>query len=73
MRIRRGRNNACGADLLISCAVRDIFAGETGKKGADLGRFSGTWDAGVVPPHGSRFVLLSNCRCDDTQQAVADF
>jgi hypothetical protein len=52
---------AAGETGPISCEVRDIFSGETGKEGADLGRFTGTWDAGVVPPHGSRFVLLSNC------------
>ena len=52
---------AVGSVGPISCEVRDIFSGETGEEGADLGRFSGTWDAGLVPPHGSRFVLLSNC------------
>ena len=45
----------------ISCEVRDIFSGKTGAEGLDLGRFSGAFDGGVVPPHGSRFVLLSNC------------
>ena len=45
----------------ISCEVRDIFSGKTGAAGLDLGRFSGAFDGGVVPPHGSRFVLLSNC------------
>lgn len=45
----------------ISCEVRDIFSGETGAVGKDLGRFTSAFHAAAVPPHGSRFVLLSNC------------
>ena len=45
----------------ISCQVRDIFSGETGAQGKDLGAFAGGFEARDVPPHGCRFVLLSNC------------
>jgi hypothetical protein len=45
----------------LSCSVRDVFSGATGKTGKDLGKFSGAWLAAKVPPHGSRFVILSGC------------
>jgi hypothetical protein len=52
----------------ISCEVRDIFSGETGKVGSDLGRFVGAFHAKEVPPHGSRFLLLGNCTSGVAQQ-----
>lgn len=42
-----------------TCDVFDIFA--TNNKGASLGSFTGSWSA-VIPPHGSRFLRLSNCK-----------
>jgi hypothetical protein len=45
----------------ITCSVRDIFSGPTAAASEDLGKFSGEFDAGVLPPHGVRFVLLSSC------------
>jgi hypothetical protein len=49
---------------LIVCDVYDVFTASTQPKaqaGHTLGRFaSRTWSA-VVPPHGSRFLILSNC------------
>ena len=45
----------------ISCEVRDIFSGATGKASKDLGRHSGAFTAEDVPPHGCRFLMLSNC------------
>ena len=45
----------------IKCNVRDVFSGVAAAEGKDLGLFTGTFDAGVVPPHGVRFLLLSKC------------
>jgi hypothetical protein len=46
----------------VTCDVRDIFGGPNGGSGQDLGRFTGGFEAVDVPPHGSRFLLLSNCK-----------
>lgn len=42
----------------LSCEAFDIFA--TAQRGKSLGVVHGTWSA-VVPPHGVRFLRLSNC------------
>lgn len=47
----------------VSCDVYDIFA--TLGKGAPLGRFTSSWSAGKVPPHGSRFIRLEGCSSDE--------
>jgi hypothetical protein len=44
----------------ISCDIRDIISGETGKEAADLGRFEGAYEEKNLGPHVSRFVLLSD-------------
>lgn len=43
----------------ISCDIYDIFA--TAAEGALLGRFTDSWSA-TIPPHGVRFLRLSNCQ-----------
>lgn len=53
-----GRQAAGGTGAQISCDIFDIFA--TAKQGKDLGRIKGKWSA-TVPPHGVRFLRLSNC------------
>ena len=47
-----------GGDV-VSCDVFDILA--TPRAGASLGRHASDGWAPVVPPHGVRFVRLSNC------------
>jgi hypothetical protein len=45
------------------CDIFDIFttSDQPTTDGKDLGRFkSGAWSA-LIPPHGSRFFILSNC------------
>ena len=48
-------------DARVACHVRDIFGGPNGGSGQDLGLFTEGFEATSVPPHGSRFLLLSNC------------
>jgi hypothetical protein len=43
----------------LSCDLFDIF--DTPHQGKSLGTIDGTWSA-VVPPHGARFLRLSNCK-----------
>ena len=45
----------------ISCSAFDIFA--TAAQGKDIGRFDGAFRA-TIPPHGVRFLLLSDCRSE---------
>lgn len=45
----------------LSCKAFDIF--DTAQRGKSLGTIHGTWSA-VVPPHGVRFLRLSNCNLD---------
>ena len=54
-----------GGGMTVVCQVRDIFSGQTGKAGKDLGLFRGSFTAEEVPPHGCRFLLLSNCTLSD--------
>lgn len=42
----------------LSCEAFDIF--DTAHRGKSLGTIRGTWSA-VVPPHGVKFLRLSNC------------
>ena len=53
--------NSGGNSGGITCNVRDIFSGPTAAEGKDLGKFTGSFDAGTIPPHGVRFLLLSAC------------
>lgn len=48
-----------GSGGTVSCNVFDILA--TPKVGASLGRYGGASWSAVVPPHGVRFLRLSNC------------
>ena len=50
---------ALPAGVNISCEVFDIFS--SAASGATLGRFAGGW-AATIPPHGVRFLRLSDCR-----------
>ena len=52
-------SNTGEAEGGLACDVFDIFA--TPGKGSSLGSFAGSWSA-VIPPHGSRFLRLSNCK-----------
>ena len=51
------RDSESSVAAAVQCDVFDIFA--TPHKGKALGRFA-TWSA-MVPPHGVRFLRLSNC------------
>jgi hypothetical protein len=44
----------------ISCEVRDIWD-VAGTPGQNLGSFVGSFEAKDLAPHGSRFLMLSNC------------
>lgn len=46
---------------VLACNVRDVFAGPNSGSAEDLGRFLGHFVAQEVPPHGSRFLIISNC------------
>ena len=48
-----------GGGGTVSCTVFDIFA--TARKGKSLGRFTHSFSA-MVPPHGSRFIRLEDCK-----------
>lgn len=49
---------------VVSCDVFDVLA--TPKAGKSLGRQSGASWSAVVPPHGVRFLRLSNCTDDSS-------
>lgn len=56
--------------LDISCDIFDIYGcrvtctpGGEANKGVSLGRFKTSWSA-IIPPHGSRFLRLTNCSFD---------
>jgi hypothetical protein len=57
-----GRSIGRAASSGVSCELFDIFA--TANKGKALGTATDKWSV-VVPPHGVRFLRLSNCSTDD--------
>eukprot|EP00037_Helgoeca_nana_P030409 m.375513 g.375513 ORF g.375513 m.375513 type:complete len:174 (-) comp28183_c3_seq11:110-631(-) len=47
------------AAVVTECDVFDVFA--TARVGQSLGRFPSRGFSAVIPPHGSRFLILANC------------
>ena len=62
-----GAGSAPGAE--VECALADVWT-TAGKPGGTLGRFKESYLARDVPPHGVRFLMVSNCTASSRRAAV---